>query len=41
VIRLHRQLPKLKFLGRNGFFEALRESDLVEKPVGGIMSIST
>src|ERR1017187_7761708 len=34
MIRLHRQLPELEFLRRNGFLEALRERDLVEKPVG-------
>jgi hypothetical protein len=34
MIRLHGQLPKLKFFGRNGFLEALRERDLVEKPGG-------
>ena len=34
MIRLHGQLPELEFFGCNGFLEALRERDLVEKPIG-------
>jgi hypothetical protein len=33
-LRYDRQFPDLKFLGRDGFFAALREGDFIEEPIG-------